>query len=85
MSAKQPSYCGQAVSYFYMSGVYAMRILLLLIALFLSLGILFFAFYFLAGKLSKLCYTVLSSGISILLIFSLFHFIYLFLTKPSKK
>ncbi|MBR5319534.1 MAG: hypothetical protein IKU46_08080 [Peptococcaceae bacterium] len=61
-----------------------MRILLLLAAALLSLGILFLAFLFLSGILTAVLYTVCSSGISILLIFALFHFIYLYLNKHKK-
>ncbi len=58
-----------------------MRILLLLAAVLLSIGILCLAFLFLSGTLTTILYTVFSSGISILLIFALFHFIYLYLSK----
>ncbi len=62
-----------------------MRILLLLAATLLSIGIVFLAFLFLSGSLTAFLYTVFSSAISILLIFALFHFIYLYLNKHSKK
>ena len=62
-----------------------MRILLLLAAALLSLGIIFLAFLFLSGSLTAFLYTIFSSGISILLIFALFHFIYLYLNKHQKK
>ena len=58
-----------------------MRIFLLLLAVLLSLGIFILAILFFANKISKIRYTVLSSGISILTIFSLFHFLYLYLSK----
>ena len=58
-----------------------MRILLLLAAALFSLGIILLACLFLTGVLSAFLYTVFSSGISILLIFALFHFIYLYLQK----
>ena len=62
-----------------------MRILLLLAATLLSIGIVFLAFLFLSGSLTAFLYTVFSSAISILLIFALFHFIYLYLNKHPKK
>ena len=62
-----------------------MRILLLLAAALLSLGIVCLAALFLTGSLSAFWYTVFSSGISILLIFALFHFIYLYLNRKSEK
>ncbi len=58
-----------------------MRMLLLLAAALLSAGIVGLAFLFLSGALTTILYTVFSSGISILLIFALFHFIYLYLNK----
>lgn len=61
-----------------------MRIILLLAATLLSLGIICLAFLFLTGTLSAFLYTVFSSGISVLLIFALFHFIYLYLNHKSK-
>ncbi len=61
-----------------------MRLFLLLLAALLSLGIFVLAMLFLANKISKLRYTVFSSGISILAIFALFHFLYLYLTKRRK-
>lgn len=61
-----------------------MRILLLLAAALFSLGIVLLAALFLTGTLSAFLYTVFSSGISILLIFALFHFIYLYLQKRKK-
>ena len=64
-----------------MLGVLAMRIFLLLLAFLLSLGIFILAILFFANKINKIRYTVLSSGISILAIFALFHFLYLYLSK----
>ena len=61
-----------------------MRILLLLAAALLSVGIVVLAALFVTGALTAFLYTILSSGISILLIFALFHFIYLYLTKSRK-
>ena len=61
-----------------------MRILLLLAAALLSVGIVVLAALFVTGSLTAFLYTILSSGISILLIFALFHFIYLYLTKSRK-
>ncbi len=60
-----------------------MRILLLLAAALLSIGIVGLAFLFLSGVLTTVLYTVFSSAISILLIFALFHFIYLYLSKSK--
>lgn len=62
-----------------------MRIFLLLLAALLSVGILALAVLFCANKLSKLRYTALSSGISIVAVFALFHFLYLYLTKGQKQ
>lgn len=61
-----------------------MRILLLLTAALFSIGIICLAILFLTGSLSAFLYTVFSSGISVLLIFALFHFIYLYLNRKSK-
>lgn len=61
-----------------------MKILLLSAAGLLSFAVLVLSFFFLTGALSAIFYTVLSSGISILLIFALFHFIYLYLNKNTK-
>ena len=61
-----------------------MRILLLLTAALFSIGIVCLAVLFLTGALSAFLYTVFSSGISVLLIFALFHFIYLYLNRKSK-
>ena len=61
-----------------------MRILLLLAAALFSVGIVVLAALFVTGSLTAFLYTILSSGISILLIFALFHFIYLYLTKSKK-
>ncbi len=60
-----------------------MRILLLLVAALLSCGIGYLAYLSLSEQIGTVLYTVLSSGISILLIFALFHFIYLYLTKKK--
>ncbi len=62
-----------------------MRILLLLAAAVLSCGILCLAYLSLSEQLSVFLYTIISSGISILLIFALFHFIYLYVSKSKKK
>ena len=58
-----------------------MRIFLLLLAILLSLGVCILAILFLMNKISKIRYTVFSSGISILAIFAVFHFLYLYLSK----
>ena len=58
-----------------------MRILLLFIAALLSCGIVYLAYLSLSEQIGILVYTLVSSGISILLIFALFHFIYLYLQK----
>ncbi|MBR4945286.1 MAG: hypothetical protein IKZ26_07750 [Peptococcaceae bacterium] len=58
-----------------------MRILLLLAAALISIGIIALAFLFLTGALSAFLYTLVSTGITILLTFALFHFIYLYLQK----
>lgn len=60
-----------------------MRTVLLFFAALLSCGILCLSYFFLSKQISTILYALLSSGISILLIFALFHFIYLYLT--SKK
>lgn len=58
-----------------------MRIFLLLLAILLSLSVCILAILFLMNKISKIHYTVFSSGISILAIFAVFHFLYLYLSK----
>lgn len=58
-----------------------MRIFLLLLAILLSLSVCILAILFLMNKISKIRYTVFSSGISILAIFAVFHFLYLYLSK----
>ena len=60
-----------------------MRILLLFVATLLSCGIVYLAYLSLSEQIAILMYTVISSGISILLIFALFHFIYLYLSKKK--
>ncbi len=60
-----------------------MRILLLLAAAVLSCGILCLAYLSVSEQIGILLYTILSSGISILLIFALFHFIYLYISKKK--
>lgn len=60
-----------------------MRIILLIAAALLSCGILCLAYLSLSEQIGILFYTILSSAISILLIFALFHFIYLYLTKKK--
>lgn len=60
-----------------------MRILLLFAAALLSCGILCLAYLSLSEQIGIVLYTVLSSGISILLIFALFHFIYLYISKKK--
>ena len=60
-----------------------MRILLLFVAALLSCGIVYLAYLSLSEQIAILLYTVISSGISILLIFALFHFIYLYLSKKK--
>ncbi len=60
-----------------------MRILLLLAAAILSCGILCLAYLSVSEQIGILLYTILSSVISILLIFALFHFIYLYLSKKK--
>ena len=60
-----------------------MRILLLLAATILSCGILCLAYLSVSEQIGILLYTILSSVISILLIFALFHFIYLYLSKKK--
>ena len=60
-----------------------MRILLLFIAALLSCGIVYLAYLSLSEQLGILVYTLVSSGISILLIFALFHFIYLYISKKK--
>ncbi|MBQ2777017.1 MAG: hypothetical protein IJE80_03160 [Peptococcaceae bacterium] len=60
-----------------------MRMLLLLAAAILSCGILCLAYLSLSEQIGILLYTIISSGISILLIFALFHFIYLYISKKK--
>ena len=60
-----------------------MRILLLFIAALLSCGIVYLAYLSLSEQIDILVYTLVSSGISILLIFALFHFIYLYISKKK--
>ena len=60
-----------------------MRILLLFVAALLSCGIVYLAYLSLSEQIGMLLYTLLSSGISILLIFALFHFIYLYISKKK--
>lgn len=62
-----------------------MKILLLSAAILLSAGVILLAFLFLSGKLTSLVYTVCSAGISVLLIFALFHFVYLYLNEQKRK
>ncbi len=61
-----------------------MRILLLFAAALLSGAVLFLTYTFLSGTLSSLLYAIFSSAIEILLLFALFHFIYLYLRKPRQ-
>ena len=58
-----------------------MRTILLIIAVLLSIGVCCLAIAFFTGRISALLYTILSAGISVVLVFSLFHFIYLYLSK----
>lgn len=60
-----------------------MRILLLLAAALLSCGVLYLSYLSLSEQIGMFLYTILSSGISVLLIFALFHFIYLYLSKKK--
>ncbi|MBQ5369581.1 MAG: hypothetical protein IIU56_05175 [Peptococcaceae bacterium] len=60
-----------------------MRILLLFIAALLSCGIVYLAYLSLSEQIGILVYTLVSSGVSILLIFALFHFIYLYISKKK--
>ena len=60
-----------------------MRILLLFIAALLSCGIVYLAYLSLSEQIGILMYTLVSSAISILLIFALFHFIYLYISKKK--
>ena len=60
-----------------------MRILLLFIAALLSCGIVYLAYLSLSEQIGILVYTLVSSGISILLLFALFHFIYLYISKKK--
>ena len=60
-----------------------MRILLLLVAVLLSCGIGYLAYLSLSEQIGILMYTLVSSGISVLLIFALFHFIYLYISKKK--
>lgn len=62
-----------------------MRTLLLFTTILLSAGVILLAYLFMTGVLNNLLYTLCSSAISILLIFALFHFIYLYLTKQKQK
>ena len=66
-----------------MLGELFMRMLLLLAAAILSCGILCLAYLSLSEQIGILLYTIISSGISILLIFALFHFIYLYISKKK--
>lgn len=61
-----------------------LRTMLLLIAALLAAGIVAFAILFVLGILSPLFYTICSTGISILLVFTTFHFIYLYLRKDKR-
>ena len=60
-----------------------MRILLLFIAALLNCGIVYLAYLSLSEQIGILVYTLVSSGISVLLIFALFHFIYLYISKKK--
>ena len=60
-----------------------MRILLLFVSALLSCGIVYLAYLSLSEQIGILVYTLVSSGISILLIFALFHFIYLYISKKK--
>jgi hypothetical protein len=60
-----------------------MRILLLFVAALLSCGIVYLAYLSLSEQIGILVYTLVSSGISILLIFALFHIIYLYISKKK--
>ena len=60
-----------------------MRVLLLFLAALLSCGIVYLAYLSLSEQIGILVYTLVSSGISILLIFALFHFIYLYISKKK--
>lgn len=60
-----------------------MRFLLLLAAAILSCGILCLAYLSLTEQIAIFLYTIISSVIAILLIFALFHFIYLYLSKKK--
>ena len=60
-----------------------MRILLLFIAALLRCVIVYLAYLSLSEQIGILVYTLVSSGISILLIFALFHFIYLYISKKK--
>jgi hypothetical protein len=60
-----------------------MRVLLLFVAALLSCGIVYLAYLSLSEQIGILVYTLVSSGISILLIFALFHFIYLYISKKK--
>ena len=60
-----------------------MRILLLLVAALLSCSIGFLGYLTLSDQLNILFYILSSSATSILLIFALFHFIYLYITKKK--
>ena len=60
-----------------------MRVLLLFVAALLSCGIVYLAYLSLSEQIGILVYTLVSSGISILLIFAFFHFIYLYISKKK--
>ena len=60
-----------------------MRVLLLFVAALLSCGIVYLAYLSLSEQIGILVYTLVSSGISVLLIFALFHFIYLYISKKK--
>lgn len=58
-----------------------LRVFLFGIVALLSLGVLALAALFLVGVLSPLLYAACSVGVSIVLILTAFHFIYLYLRK----
>ena len=60
-----------------------MQLFLLLCAAILSVGVLVLALLFLFSRISKAAYTAASSGIAVALIFTLFHFVYLYLKKGT--
>ena len=68
-----------------MLGVCTVRTILFIIAILLSIGLCCLAIAFFTGRVSALLYTILSTGISIALIFALFHFIYLYLAKGKSR